>query len=277
MMGFPDRRRFLKSTAGLAALGTLRPLLPFAAGAPRLAISIASLPAEPTILERFRIAVDAGFSGVEMAAVQNEGEAEEIREAADRSGLRIHSVVNAGGFPLSSADRAVVRQGVAAIEASLRNARLWGAGAVAVSPGTGAPNASYQDAWTRSQNVIRERILPLARDLGVALAVEEIWDGFLVGPPEVSRYVDAFSSPWVRACFDMRRSIFYAHPQDWIRAMGPRLINVRANIGEASVEWAAVRSSLAEISYDGWVTATFESTAAPVGDLSAALRRHLGA
>ena len=285
-----DRRHFLKSTAGLAALGAFRPLLSSAAGPSRLAISISMLPAERTVLERFRLAVDAGFSAVEMRTVEDHAQAELVRQAAERSGLRIHSVVNAGRhFPLSSTDREIVRQGVTVMEASLRNARLWGADAVVIAPAAAGPDTSYKDAWNRSQKIISERILPVAREFDVLLAIGEVWDGFLLPPPEVARYVDAFSSPWVKACLDMGRIAFYTHPQDWIRAMGPRLVNVRArhihlerhggrrdlgNVGEGSVDWVEVRTALEEIAYDGWVTAEITGTdPASLKDLATALRR----
>jgi L-ribulose-5-phosphate 3-epimerase len=282
-MGAPDRRCFLKSTAALAALGALRPLVSFAAGAPKSALSISMLPPERPMLERFRLALAAGFSAVEMRTMPDRAGAEQVREAAERSGLRIHAVVNAGRqrCPLSSPDRDVVRQGVAIMQESLRNARLWGADAVLIAPSTAGPRTSYRDAWTRSQKVIGEQILPLARDLDVVIAIEEVWDGFVIGPSEFGRYVDAFDSPWVKASFDIDRVVFYAAPQDWIRALGPRLVNVRARhirVGAAeSAGWMAVRGALREIAYDGWVTTEIAGDDASVRDVATALRRHMGA
>ena len=247
-MGVTNRRRFLESTAGLAALAALRPLVSSAAGAPKSAIAISMLPRERSMLDRFRLALDAGFAGVEMRTVHDRADAEQVREAAERSGLHIHAVVNAGRqrCPLSSPDRDVVRQGVATMHASLRNARLWGADAVLIAPSAAGPDTSYRDAWTRSQHVIREQILPLARELDVVIAIEEVWDGFVIGPPEFGRYVDAFASPWVKASFDVDRAVFYASAPDWIRALGPRLVNVRAR----HVQTGALR----HIGYDGWIT-----------------------
>ena len=283
MMGVPDRRRFLTSTASLAALGALRPLVSFAAGAPKAAISMSTLPPGRRLIERFRLASDAGFSGVEMRTVPDRAAAEQVREAAERSGLRIHAVVNAGRerYPLSSPDPDVVRRGVAIMQTSLRNARLWGAEAVLIAPSAAEPRTSYRDAWTRSQNVIREQILPVARDLDVVLAIEDVWDGFVIGPGEFGRYVDAFASPWVKASFDLDRAVFYASPHQWIHALGPRLVNVRArhlHAGAASgVDWMAVRGSLREIGYSGWVTAEIAGGNASVRDIATALRRHVGA
>ena len=280
-MARADRRRFIKSTAALAALAALRPPLSLTAGASRTktAIAFSMLPQELTVLERFELAADAGFSGIEMRTVEDPLQAEKVLHASVRSGLPVHSVAldPARRFPLSSRDVDVVRQGVFGIEISLRNARLWGADAVSITPASAGQNTSYQDAWNRSQKVIREQVLPLARDAGIVLVVEDVWDGFVLGPPEVARYVDALGSAWVKTCFDMSRTVFYAHPHDWIRTLGSRLAKVRVtSTAETGVNWQEVRKALNEVAYDGWVTAEIaEGDTASLGDIGAALRRHL--
>ena len=259
-MARADRRRFIKSTAALATLAALRPPLSLTAGAhtTKTAIAFSMLPQKLTVFERFGLAAEAGFSGIEMRTVEDPLQAEQVLHASDRSGLPVHSVAHdpARRFPLSSRDADVVRQSVAGIEISLRNARLWGADAVSFTPASAGQNTSYQDAWNRSQKVIREQVLPLSKDLGIVLVVEDVWDGFVLGPPEAARYVDAFGSQWVKACFDTSRTVFYAHPHDWIRALGSRLVKVRVrSIAETDVDWLEVRKALNEIAYDGWVTA----------------------
>src|SRR5262249_16875353 len=148
---------------------------------------------------RFALARRAGFDAVEMQTVANGDEAGEIGEASTRAGVPIHSVMNADHwrFPLSSADRAVVDRSVAGMEASPRNAALGGAAAVLLVPAVVDPATSYGDAWRRSQRVIRERLLPMATDLKVIIAVEEVWNKFLLSPLEFARYVDELDSAWV--------------------------------------------------------------------------------
>ena len=51
----------------------------------------------------------------------------------------------------------------------------------------------------------------------IIIAVEEVWNKFLLSPLEFARYVDDFESPWVRACFDVGNVVINAYPQDWIR------------------------------------------------------------
>ena len=266
-----SRRGFLETTAALSALAALRPRLAGAAGTPKKSVLITMLPKDLPLVDRFKLAVDVGFAGIEMQTVNDPKEAEQIKDAALKSGLRIHSVMNSEHWrsPISSGDPVVVDKSVAGMETSLRNAKLWGADAVLLVPAVVNPETSYRDAWTRSQKVIRERILPLAQELKVIVAVEEVWNKFLLSPLEFARYVDEFSSPWVKAYFDVGNIVFYAYPQDWIRTLGNRIVRVHLkdfqldrpggkfawkNLGEGDVDWIEVRKALGEIGYDGYVT-----------------------
>jgi hexulose-6-phosphate isomerase len=229
------------------------------------------LPKDRGYFERFTLARSVGFAGIEMQTIGAAEEAADIREAAAKSGLRVHSVMNMDHwtFPLSSADPQTVNRSVAGMETSLRNAALWGADAVLLVPAVVDASTSYRDAWTRSQRVIRERLLPMARDLKIVIAVEEVWNKFLLSPLEFARYVDEFDSPWVRAYFDVGNVVIHAFPQDWIRTLGSRIVKVHikdfnfdrknrrfafTNIGEGDIDWPEVRKALAEIKYTGFIT-----------------------
>ena len=217
------------------------------------------------------MARDAGFEAIEMRTIGRQEEAAEIREASAKSGLRVHSVMNEDHWrlPLSSGDANVVSDSVRGVETSLRNAALWGADTVLLVPAVVDAQTSYRDAWTRSQRVIRERLLPMARDLGVTIAIEEVWNKFLLSPLEFARYVDELDSPRARAYFDVGNVVFYGYPQDWIRTLGARIVKVHLkdfsldrpngrftwkNIGEGDIDWPEVRRALTEIGYAGYVT-----------------------
>src|SRR4051812_29893264 len=266
-----DRRAFLTAMLGTLAVTTTG--LRAQSGAPpiRKAILISMLPKDRPYAERFAMARTAGFDAIEMQTIASPEEAAEIREAADKAGIRIHSVMNMDHWrlPLSSGDADVVSRSVQAMETSLRNAKLWGADTVLLVPAVVDKNTSYRDAYTRSQRVIRERLLPVARDVGVVIAIEEVWNKFLLSPMEFARYVDEFESPWLRAYFDVGNVVIYAFPEDWIRTLGQRIVKVhlkdftfdRPNgrfawkaIGEGDVDWIAVRRALDEARYHGVVT-----------------------
>jgi len=289
-----DRRGFLESAAALAAVAALRPRpAAAAAGGMKKAVYISMLPKELGYRERFQMALDVGFEGIEIGTIADPAEAAQIKEAATKTGLVIHSVMNADHwkYPLSSADPAVVAKSVAGMETSLRNAKLWGCDSVLLVPAVVNPQTSYQDAWTRSQKVVKERLLPLATELKVVIGMEEVWNKFLLSPLEMARYVDEFASPYVKAYLDVGNMLFYGFPQDWIRTLGKRIHRVHIkdfrfdrkndriewkNIGEGDVDWVEVRKALGEVGYDGWVTTEIEGgDAAYLKDVVARFDRFL--
>src|SRR5439155_888341 len=66
----------------------------------------------------------------------------------------------------------------------------------------------------------------IARELKVIVAVEEVWNKFLLSPLEFARYVDELDSPWLKAYFDVGNIVFYGYPQDWIRTLEARIAKV---------------------------------------------------
>jgi len=288
-----DRRAFLESATAIAAVAALGPRPAAAAGGMKKALYVSMLPEKLGYRERFQLALDVGFEGIEIGTITDPKMAEEIRDAAAKTGLKIHSVMNADHwkYPLSSADPAVVSKSVAGMEASLRNAKLWGCDSVLLVPAVVNPQTSYKDAWTRSQKVVKERILPLAQELKVVIGMEEVWNKFLLSPLEMAQYVDEFASPWVKAYLDVGNMVFYGYPQDWARTLGKRIHRVHLkdfkldrgggkfewkNIGEGDVDWPEVRKAFSEIGYDGWVTTEIEGgDAAYLKDVVARFDRFL--
>ncbi len=268
MLAMTDRRTFLKVLA--AALAATAQTAAPASGIKK-AVLISMLPKDLSYAARFALARESGFEGIEMQTIARPEEAAEIREAAMTAGLRVHSVMNMDHWrlPLSSADPDVVTRSVQGMETSLRNAALWGADTVLLVPAVVDATTPYKQAYERSQRVIRERLLPMARDLKVIIAVEEVWNKFLLSPLEFARYVDEFDSPWLKVYFDVGNVVLFAFPQDWIRTLGPRIVKIhlkdfnldRPNgrftwkaIGEGDIDWPEVRRALDDIGYRGFVT-----------------------
>ena len=288
-----DRRKFLGTTAALSAVAVLKPKAAPAAVQPRKALYVSMLPEKLGWRERFQLALDSGFEGIEVGTITEAKIADEVKEASTNTGLRIHSVMNAAHweFPLSSADPAVVGKSVAGMEASLRNAKLWGADSVLLVPAVVDARTSYKDAWARSQKVIKERILPLATESKVVVGIEEVWNRFLLSPLEMARYVDEFGSPWIKAYLDVGNMVFYGFPQDWVRTLGPRIARVHLkdfklersggrfewkNLGEGDIDWPELRKAFSEVGYEGWMTCEIEGgDAAYLKDVAARFDRFL--
>src|SRR6266852_8919453 len=207
----PSRREFLKSTmttacsAGLGALNSTElfgdssasanaPTAPMAAPLPiKKGLVLDMLPTKPSYADRMKMARDVGFEVLQAPTTPDEHDAEEIKKAADGANLRIDSVMNMDHwkYPLSSGDLAVVEKSLAGMRTSLHNAKLWGSDAVLLVPAVVNAQTSYRDAWSRSQTQIR-KLLPLAEELRIVIAIEEVWNRFLLSPLEMATYIGEF-------------------------------------------------------------------------------------
>jgi len=222
--------------------------------------------------DRFKLVRDTGFEVVQALTEPDERKAEEMKQAADGANIRIDSVMNVDHwqYPLSSSDPAVVEKSLSGMRTSLQNAKLWSSDTVLLVPAVVNPQTSYRDAWTRSQAQVR-KLLPLAEQLKVVIAIEEVWNRFLLSPLEMAQYIGEFHSPWIRAWFDVGNVVLYGYPQDWIRTLGKAIVKVHlkdfkrtengyawVNLGDGDVDWPAVRQAFADIGYDGSVIAELE-------------------
>ncbi len=266
------RRTFLESSVALAATAAVPDgRLPI-----HEAVEYSMLPESASIPERFQMARDAGFERIECPTTPDQSQAEAMKQAAEKAGIKIHSVMNMDHwkYPLSSPDPAVVEKSLAGARTSLRNAHFWSADTVLIVPAVVDAHTSYRDAYTRSQASIR-KLLPLAEELRVIIALEEVWNKFLLSPIEFAQYIDQFGTPWVRAYFDVGNVQLYGYPADWIRTLGYRIVKLhikdfsfRHEVGsdktvaewkpllEGDIDWKAVYSALKEIGFHG--TATVE-------------------
>ncbi|MEJ7604689.1 MAG: sugar phosphate isomerase/epimerase family protein [Bryobacteraceae bacterium] len=259
------RRDFLAASAASLAYAQPGSRLPI-----KKAVLFGMLPQDMPIQDKFQMSRDVGFVEIECHTEEDPKRADEIKAASEKTGLRVHSVMNSAHwqYPLSSADPAVVAKSVAGMHTSLRNAKLWGADTVLLVPAVVNADTSYADAWKRSQTEIR-KLLPMAAEFKVDIAVEEVWNKFLLSPLEFARYVDDFKSPWLKAYFDVGNVVLYGYPQDWIRTLGKRIVKLHfkdfqfkkrvaefVNLRDGEIDWKQIHAALAEIGYNG--TATVE-------------------
>ena len=275
-----SRRDFLKATvAGTAALGALPVSLKAAAGQGGGKLDLAKglvysmLPKNMSAMDRFKLARDTGFKVIQAPTTPDQKAAEELKKAADTTGVKIDSVMNMAHwkYPLSSSDPSVVEKSLEGMRTSLHNAKLWGSDAVLLVPAVVNPQTSYHEAWVRSQKQIR-KLLPLAEEVKVVIAIEEVWNKFLLSPLEMRTYIDEFHSRWVTSWFDVGNVVFYGYPQDWIHTLGKRISNVHlkdfkvshscyewVDLGDGQVMWPAVRQALIDIGYKGSVICELKS------------------
>jgi len=231
----------------------------------RKALQFGMLPKSLSDADKFKLAKECGFDGVEGSPMNDLDAARKLGTLARQAGVPIHSIVYGGwGAPFSDPDPKVIEKGMAGMETALRSAKALGAEAVLLVPAIVTETVSYGDAYKRSQEHIR-KLLPLAEQLEIVIAVENVWNKFLLSPLEFARYVDEFDSPWLRAYFDIGNVIIFGYSQDWIRTLGKRIVKIHlkdfkrkgyqwTNLLEGDVNWKQVRLALDEVGYDGFVT-----------------------
>jgi len=276
-----DRRDFLKvaAAAGLAAAGAATASdAAAAAGAQtkplKKAVKYAMIQEGNSVKEKFQLLKDLGFDGVELDS-PSKLDPNEVLRARDEVGLPIHGVVDSVHWrdKLSHPDPAVRQRGLEGLQTALRDSKLYGGTTVLLVPAVVNKEVSYADAYTRSQAEIRKAI-PLADELGIRIALENVWNNFLLSPLEEARFIDELNSPMVGAYFDVGNVLRYGWPEQWIATLGKRILKVDikeysrkkqdeeglrkgfdVELLEGDCDWPAVISALRDVQYSGWATA----------------------
>jgi L-ribulose-5-phosphate 3-epimerase len=267
-----SRRQFLQSaTTVLAASAFGAPLL---AAAPKpkrqikKAIMWGTIGLKGSVLEKCRALKAAGFEGIEPNSHMNQ---DEVVRAMEETGLKAASVCGAHhwGKPLSSPDEKVRAEGLEALKQTIRDAKRYGATSILLVPGVARNGASFQECWDRSIAGIRQA-LPLCEETGVKIAVENVWNDFIMKPQQAKDYLDAINSPWVGWHFDIGNHIKFGPSEDWIKVLGKRILKLhikeystRADASgkapgfnvkllEGDNHWPVIMAELDKVGYNGW-------------------------
>jgi L-ribulose-5-phosphate 3-epimerase len=283
-----NRRQFTKKTAMASAFLAAVPVSDFAVKDPQVkrnlkkGIMWGSIGTGKTIMEKFQAAKLAGYDGVE---IDSHLDRTEVLKARESTGLKIHSVCDSRHWksPLSSPDAQVRQEGVEALKVALEDANTFGADAVLLVPGRVTESISYDECWDRSVEEIK-KALPVAEKTNVKIAVENVWNNFLLSPLEAARYIDQFQSNFVGAYFDCGNILAYGWPEQWIKILGKRIAKVhikeysrkiadtegksagfRVKLREGDVNWAAVMKALDDIGYQGWTSIEMPGGDTPEG------------
>lgn len=243
---------------------------------------------------------EAGFEGVE-AGIAPPAEAKKSRKAAEQLEMRISSVLR-GWAEFDSRDKGTIDAGIAVTADALKSAAAYGADAVLLVPAriggmampapwefrvrfdarTGHLEAVaekdddkyrvYKEAHDRACDMSREaiqRLLPVAEENRVVIAVENVWNNMFADPRHLACFVDSFNSAWVKVYFDIGNHVKYSPPEHWIKVLKDRIIKCHVkdfklnadghdgqftDIRDGSVKWPVVRKALDDAGYAGWMT-----------------------
>ena len=179
-----------------------------------------------SLLEKFQLVKDLGFQGVELDS-PHELNDDEILEAKAQTGIEIPGLVNSLHWkkPLSDPDQSVRDACTESMKAALHQCKKYGGTTVLLVPATVNKDVGYDQAWERSTEEIK-KMLPTARETGVKIAIENVWNNFLISPLEAAQYIDQFDSDMIGWYFDVGNIVRYGWPDQWVRILNKRILKV---------------------------------------------------
>lgn len=277
MLDSPNRRALMKGALAAVAALAAGPVPIFAeapaagSSGPKLkkAVKFGMIKVkDASIEEKFNLLKKLGFQGVELDSPSGVNKQEAV-EASRKTGIDIHGVVISNHWNIrhSDPDPKVRAEALKHLIGALKDAKTYGASTVLLVPGkvTDPKTENFDQVWERSTEQVKQAI-PTAKELGVKIAIEVVWNNFLTTSDQLVKYVDQFNDPAVGAYFDCSNMIKYGEPSaTWIRKLGKRMLkfdfkgyNGKTNkwvpIGQGTEDWPEILKALDEIGYNGWAT-----------------------
>ena len=245
------------------------------------------IPGEANDLEgRLKAAKAAGYDGVELVVAApragdgaapevltletTEREAGAIRETAARVGLDLPSVMGGGavrGTPVLHPDPEVRAACVEKLGATMARASWLGATAVLLHPGQLRAETRYDDAWRWTRDALQAAAAHAERH-HVTLAIENVWNKFLLSPQEMRQMIDEVGHPLIGTYFDVGNCILYGYPEQWVGILGERIKKVHVKdfkravatgqglcqLLDGDADYPAVMRELRMAGYDDYLT-----------------------
>ena len=199
--------------------------------------------------------------------------------AEKKIGLRTMATGFYWGCSLSSPDEAERAQAVEFTRKYIQIAHNLGVETILVIPGDtrvpwdeSRPVVSYKNAWINSAKSITE-VLPLAERLNGNIALENVWNRFLLSPMEWKFFLGQFDSDRIGIYFDVANCCIYGRPQDYIEILGKKYVKAihiknfkeedcagglhgfGDDILVGEVDFDALKAALKAIDYTGPLTA----------------------
>ena len=268
-----NRRSFLRSFSATTLAAASSSLLPAQEAKPgrklRKAIMGGTLGIKGGYEVGKELESEAGYEGVEPAGGLNQ---QEVIDALGQSGLQAASVCCHTHWKqtLTHPDEKIREEGLQGVLQTLRDAKAYGADSILVVPGTVGDDVTYQQAWDRSIAQIKKAV-PLAKELGVKISIENVWNNFILSPIEAVKFLDEIGDPIVGWHFDIGNVLRYGWPEHWIPVLGKRINRIHVkeystkkmkdegvwkgfdcDLTEGTNNWAAIMKALDSIGYTGW-------------------------
>lgn len=228
-----------------------------------------------SLTEKFKVAKQAGFEGIELNAPDLNPD--EANQAAEASGLVIDGTVGGYHWTIRHTDPNpdVRAEAIRNLRKAIELTAAVGADTMLLVPGHGQ-DGTPEEVLERAKVAVR-MALPDAEKHGVKILIENVWNHFLYdhqgGTDQTAdahaAFVDSFDSPLVGMQFDLGNHWKFGDVAGWVRTLGDRIqkLDIKGfsraedkftKITEGDIDWASVREALVDIGFTGWVAAEVE-------------------
>lgn len=235
----------------------------------------AGITSKLTIVERLKMAAEAGFDGVDFDEA-GDFTPEQARDAVRESGVFCHCAINHAHWNkrLTDPQQETRDKARANMEHCIRVSHAIGGSSILIVVGKGGDGPAVEIEERCRQEI--KKSIPLAASLGQMILFENVWNQMMYdhdkpaeqGAERFVNFVDSFNSPWVGMYYDIGNHWKYGQPLEWLRQFGRRAVKLdikgfsRAKnkftditSPEDDVPWDKVREGLDEIGFTGWSTA----------------------
>jgi L-ribulose-5-phosphate 3-epimerase len=243
--------------------------------------------------ESLDLCKDAGYECMELSFREggaldinmSESEIKAVGEKCAAAGVEVCSVI--GGYSdrgnMLSLDPEERKRGSKSIKRILEIGEILGVNAMLLHPGQLTSEGTYQDAWDGLLSELKE-LAPVAESHKVAIAVENVWNKFLLSPKEMREFVDAVGSKWVGNYLDTANMMAYGYPEQWIRGLGKRIKMVHfkdfkrrehrfVNLLDGDTDWPLLMKEFRAIGYDSYAAHEVGGDRATLVDLGDRMRK----
>jgi len=249
-------------------------------------------PSEWSYQETLQQAKDAGYEAFELTfredrdtslgSMTDQKIADMVAMAEDM-GIELAAAVGSGEPrpDIMTCDDARRHESIDEIKRILEVVRKFGIDTWLLVPGRVSEECHYDVAYYHARDALRD-LAPFAEEIDVTIAVEYVWNRFLLSPMEFDRFLGEVGSSHVGLYFDTGNMVIQSYPEQWVKIVGDGVKKVHFKdfkregyqwtpLLEGDVNFPLVMQELRAIGYDDALTSevspnieSLEATAARI-------------
>lgn len=260
----------------------------------KVGLSCIITPAEWSFEETLQQAKNASYEAIEICFRDDrdtkfddltDARIADMVKLAEDYGIELASSVGSGEPrpDVMTNDESVRKQSVDTVKRILETVKKFGIDTWLMVPGRVSETCHYDDAYYNAVVALRE-LAPFAEEIGVTIAVEQVWNRFLLSPMEWARFLCEINSPRVGLFFDTGNMVIQSYPEQWVKIVGTGVKKVHFKdfqrqgyewkpLLEGDVDFPAVMAELRKIGYDDALLSEVSPGLAPIEDTAQAIAR----